>query len=126
MAKWGSETSQELDSGAEFERRKSERTDVVVRVEYTTVDQLFSEFARNINEGGVFVETDQIHPLGTEVHLQFAIPGSEDPLEVVGRVVHMSEGTTGEPQGVGIEFDDLDNQARSRINQLVRELRTRA
>jgi len=40
------------------ERRRSERVDLLVRVDYKTVDELFSEFARNINEGGMFVETD--------------------------------------------------------------------
>ena len=109
-------------TGSEYERRKSDRTDVVVRVDYQTVDELFSDFARNINEGGVFVETDRHHPIGTEVQLEFKIPGSDDPLEVTGRVVRDQS----EPRGVGIEFDDLDGQARQRINQLVRDLRTRA
>ena len=47
-----------LAQEASAERRKSERTDLVVRVDYQTVDELFSEFARNINEGGLFVESE--------------------------------------------------------------------
>ncbi len=108
----------------DYDRRKSDRADLVVRVDYYTVDELFSEFARNINEGGLFVETDTPHPVGTEVHLQFHIPGAEEPLQVVGRVVRTSGDDRNEPNGIGIEFDDLDRQARQRINQLVRSLRT--
>ncbi len=108
------------------DRRKSDRMDLVVRVDYRTVDELFSEFARNINEGGIFVETDAPHPLGTQVHLQFQIPGSEEPLQVVGCVVHISEKDPTEPSGMGIEFDDLDSQEQQRIKELVRSLRTSA
>ena len=114
----------EATSGTEFDRRKTDRADLVVRVAYHTVDELFSEFARNINEGGLFVETETPHAVGTEVSLQFKIPGSDEPLHVVGRVAHTSNGGQGEAPGIGIEFDDLDGQARQRINQLVRRLRT--
>ena len=126
MAKATVQELAEVTSGAEFDRRKSERADVVVQVAYHTVDELFSEFARNINEGGLFVETDTLHPVGTEVSLQFNIPGSDEPLHVVGRVAHTTDGDSGESAGIGIEFDDLDGQARQRINQLVRRLRTDA
>ena len=108
----------------DYDRRKSNRTELVVRVDYQTVDELFSEFARNINEGGLFVETSASHPVGTEVHLQFHVPGAEEPLQVAGRIVRHSGKDSGEPNGMGIEFDDLDRQARQRINQLVRALRT--
>lgn len=65
------------------ERRRWERTDLVVRVDYKTVDELFSEFARNINEGGLFVETENPPSLGASVALQFQIPGSDEPIQVM-------------------------------------------
>ena len=105
------------------ERRRSDRVDLVVRVDYKTVDELFSEFARNINEGGVFVETDTPPEIGSSVALQFKIPGSQDPIQVMGRVVRIAPGDVHEPPGVGIEFEDLDDQSRNLINDLVRNLR---
>ena len=100
------------------ERRQSARTPVTVRIEYETVDSLFSEFTRNINEGGVFIETRK--PLGLEenVQLQFQLPGDEEPVKLSGRVVRV------ESSGMGIEFGELDSIARERINQLVVQLRT--
>jgi type IV pilus assembly protein PilZ len=106
------------------DRRKSPRADLVVRVDYQTVDELFSEFARNINEGGIFIESDHPHPLGTPVKLQFQVPGSEDPIRVSGAVVRVSEGNAAEPAGMGIEFENLDAEARSMIDDLVRSLRS--
>ena len=70
-----------------IERRSSPRAEFVVRVNYQTVDSLFSEFARNINDGGIFVETDAPQPVGTNVELEFKLPGADRPIEVVGNVV---------------------------------------
>jgi len=105
------------------ERRRSDRVDLVVRVDYKTVDELFSEFARNINEGGLFIETETPPAIGSEVALQFSIPGSDQPLQVIGRVVRASPGDRGEPPGMGIEFENLDNQSQDLIDELVRNLR---
>ena len=110
-------------AAAEIDRRKTPRADVIVRVDYQTVDQLFSEFARNINEGGLFVETDNAPEIGTPVELQFQIPGSVDPIQVTGFVVRVTEGDAETGPGMGIEFEDLDAQAREHINELVRKLR---
>ncbi len=110
-------------SGAD--RRKTPRADLVVRVDYHTIDELFSDFARNINEGGLFVETENPHELGTFVKLQFQIPGSSEPIQVSGIVVRISDGSE-EPAGMGIEFENLDDAARGHINELVRKLRSDA
>jgi type IV pilus assembly protein PilZ len=111
------------DADRDLERRRSDRVGLLVRVDYKTVDELFSEFARNINEGGLFVETDTPPEIGASVALQFKIPGSDDPIQVMGRVVRVSPGDMQEPPGIGIEFENLDDQSRNLINDLVRHLR---
>lgn len=115
--------SEEQGDSVGIERRKSARSDLSVRVEYRTVDQLFSDFARNINEGGLFVGTETPHPEGTRISLQFELPGSDESVEVSGIVVRLSTGSTGEPPGMGIEFEELAAADRRRIDQLVRKLR---
>ena len=105
------------------ERRRWERSDLVVRVDYKTVDELFSEFARNINEGGLFVETDTPPAIGASVALEFQIPGSNEPIQVMGRVVRVCDDSHREGPGMGIEFENLDVQSRDLINELVRQLR---
>ena len=105
------------------DRRKSERIPVILRVDYSTVDDFFSEFTANINEGGIFIETAEQHPADTTVALHFQLPGSEEPLQVTGRVVWNSPGEPGQQPGIGIVFEDLDQRARERIDRLVRSLR---
>jgi len=116
-------TTVERSAPRGVERRRWERTDLVVRVDYKTVDELFSEFARNINEGGLFVETDNPPSLGASVELQFQIPGSDEPIQVMGRVVRVCDASHREGPGMGIEFENLDSQSRDLINELVRQLR---
>jgi type IV pilus assembly protein PilZ len=116
------QAGEQFDSG-KVERRRSNRVDYVVRVDYKTVDELFSEFARNINEGGLFVETDAPLGVGCLVALEFKIPGNTAPIQVMGRVVRASQGEHGETPGMGIEFENLDDPSRDLINGLVRNLR---
>jgi type IV pilus assembly protein PilZ len=118
-------TAERLSAEA-LERRKTGRAELVVRVEYRTVDELFSDFARNINEGGIFVETDSPPESGTRVELQFRLPGSEAPVRAAGTVVHVGRDESGEANGMGIEFEELDAPTRQRINELVRKLRAAA
>ena len=118
-------TTQHAVTDAGAERRKASREALVVRLEYETVDKLFSDFTRNINEGGIFVESENPQELGSSVRLQFRLPGSEEPMAARGTVVHVSDGgTTGVP-GMGIEFEALDAPTRQRINELVKALRAR-
>jgi type IV pilus assembly protein PilZ len=108
---------------AEVERRRSQRAELIVRVDYATVDEIFSEFTRDINEGGLFIETEKPPPAGTEVSMQFALPGGHEAVTTVGRVVRVSAGEDSSPPGMGIEFENLSDEARGRINEIIRGLR---
>jgi len=110
---------------AEIERRRSRRTPLVVRVSYSTIDALFSEFTRNINEGGLFIETDTPPPTDTRVALQFQLPGGEEPIQARGRVAWIRPASPEGPAGMGVEFEHLGADARSRIDELVRGLKGR-
>ena len=101
------------------------RAEVVVRIEYGTVDAMFREFTRDINEGGVFVATSEPLALEERVELQFRLPGSEDGIEAIGRVIRVDDGSDGGEAGMAIEFEELDREARASIDQLVRSLRSR-
>jgi uncharacterized protein (TIGR02266 family) len=105
------------------DRRRTERAPVTVAIQYATVDALFSEFTRNINEGGVFVTTREPLPLDAPVTVQFRLPGSGDAIQAHGRVVRVEAAAGAAPGGMAIEFEELDRDARQRIDRLVRSLR---
>jgi type IV pilus assembly protein PilZ len=105
------------------ERRLSQRAPVTVRVDYSTIDAIFSEFTRNINEGGLFIETETPLALDEQVQLHFQLPGVEDPFKVSGRVAWVQEVGADGPPGMGVEFEHLDAGARLRIDEIVQGLR---
>lgn len=109
---------------AETDRRRANRAGVTVRIDYATVDEMFSEFTRDINEGGLFIETEKPHQPGTEVSMQFHLPGSAEALRTIGRVVRVTSGSVGVPAGMGIEFDELTPDDRVKIDHIVRRLRS--
>ncbi len=112
-----------------IERRGSPRADIVVRVNYQNVDSLFSEFARNINEGGIFVETEIPQPLGTNVELEFKLPGAEQPIPVVGNVVRSVSADQVESDvvvGLAIEFENLNSDIRQQNNDIIQKLRSKS
>jgi len=105
------------------ERRQSQRAPVTLRVRYATIDAMFSEFTRNINEGGLFIETETPLALDEQVQMQFRLPGVEDPFKVSGRIAWVSEPGGDEPPGMGVEFENLDRDARRKIDEIVQSLR---
>jgi uncharacterized protein (TIGR02266 family) len=105
------------------ERRRSARVPLKIPVDYSAVDAFFTEFSANINEGGIFVQSDTRSEIGTEVQLQFRLPGREEPLDVTGRVAWLSDGKGESPEGMGIEFTGLTAEVREEINEVVRQLK---
>jgi uncharacterized protein (TIGR02266 family) len=118
-------TGTKRDIEIETERRRSPRSPLVVRVAYSTVDALFTEFTKNVNEGGLFIETESPPPLDTRVALEFKLPGTDAPIRARGRVAWLRAASPEEgPAGMGVEFEQLGSEARESIDALVRQLRT--
>lgn len=123
MSKVTLEDAASAQAASGIDRRRSERADLTVRIDYSTVDEMFSEFTRDINEGGLFIETEKPKSIGTEVTMHFNLPGSQDGIMTVGRVVRITAGDEFTPPGMGIEFDELTDADRVRIDSIVRALR---
>lgn len=111
-------------SSGDSERRQSERQALKVPVDYSAVDAFFGEFSANINEGGIFIETDAPPEIDTLVQLQFRVPGLDRPIQVSGRVAWINDDKDGDAAGMGIEFQELQPEVRDTINALVRKLRS--
>ncbi len=116
--------SSKLLRGSE-ERRSTSREPIKIPIDYSAVDVFFSEFASNINEGGMFIETDTPAELEDVVQLQMRFPELEGPVQVGGRVAWTSDGKDGSPPGMGIEFLELSAATRDTINQVVQKLRAK-
>lgn len=77
----------------------------------------------NINVGGLFVETDRLHPVDTLLTLEFTLPGQTSTLRCKGRVAWVNHPewikTSSLPNGMGIQFLDLTDDAAAAVREIV-------
>ncbi|MEW6327962.1 MAG: TIGR02266 family protein [Thermodesulfobacteriota bacterium] len=111
------------------ERRRAPRKVVRLEIYYSTPMDIFTSLSQNLNEGGIFIETERPAPIGTVVEIKFYLPGDHKPIETHGVVVWSTtsppEKGTGHPgTGMGIEFESLNNHDKERINRFIRDMKS--
>ncbi len=105
-----------------IERRRYERFDAELSVDWTSGENFLFSYIANISEMGIFIRSDAPAPKGTRLRLRFA---SEDQpaLELEGVVMWINpvraDGENLNP-GMGVRFMDLTPEQRERVVDLVR------
>src|SRR5256885_2182667 len=91
--------------------RRQPRLPIKLEVEYRTAGAFLVSYSVNLSKGGIFIETASPLPVGAQLSLMFEVPGAGN-LEVSGSVAWVRQGTetTGLPDGMGIQFDNLDER----------------
>ena len=97
--------------------RRHLRTFVKLKVEATIGQTTRFATVSNISLGGAALETDGKLPLGEIVKLQFFLPGDDDAISVIGKVVRDAEDEG--PSSYGCQFLDLTEGDRHRIHDFV-------
>jgi len=105
--------------------RKSERLQHELLVAYRTVDGFITDWAVNISRGGMFINTRNPLALGSVVRLIVSLPDAAFPFDLTGRVirVHPNDPESDQVPGMGIEFIDVDEDKRVRLERFVDRLR---
>ncbi|MFL5347595.1 MAG: TIGR02266 family protein [Hyalangium sp.] len=83
----------------------------------------FTGFSPDISSGGLFVATVETVPRGTQVELDFTLPGGR-PLKASGVVRFLREPNDHTPDlmpGVGVQFQDLQPEVALLISDFVRQ-----
>ncbi len=89
--------------------RGSERAPISLLIEYRINDSVFNGYLYTISEGGLFIRTTNIKPVGTELDLAFHLPGMEEITIAKGIIVHVRVLKNGDPSnihppGMGVKF----------------------
>ena len=72
--------------------------------------------SKDISEGGIFVESSHIFPIGAELEMQGKLPYAHGELKIQGTVVrHHQEPNSGTIDGMAIEFKSLSEKERKMI-----------
>jgi hypothetical protein len=90
---------------------------VTVNREFSSVDELITEYVTNISRSGVFIRSDSPLPVGTTVNLRFTVIVDElETVEGLGKVVRVAD------EGMGVVFIELTSISQN----LVARIMTRA
>jgi Tfp pilus assembly protein PilZ len=108
----------EPTTGVRIERRAAVRVPVRVAVSLICIERKVYGWVSNISAGGLFVQADQMFPIGSRVIVDalLAIDNAVHHLKVEGRVAHTHGG------GMGIEFVKPDSASVLFIRRLVNRL----
>jgi uncharacterized protein (TIGR02266 family) len=110
----------------EAQRRLAQRFQVDLELTLQSESTIWIGHAENVSDGGVFVATKELKPIGTEVEMTLKLPGNMLPVWAVGVVCWIREtsGKADAPLGMGIQFRLIADEALRRIRDYVRERQT--
>jgi len=110
------------------ERRRDERHPLRIRMDYrdATGGNFLYEYTQNISSGGIFIETREPLPVGTEVEMRFQPPGAEEVLEVTGKVMWVNpyrpDSDDNPNPGMGIQFENIPDEIKEQLAEVVKAI----
>ena len=111
-------------SEASSDRRRHERFETSLAVDYASGENFLFAYLKNISEMGIFIRSDTPLEIGTDLRLRFHVEGQE-PLILEGRVIwvnpYRETGDNLNP-GMGVRFKKLTPELREKVVELVRTI----
>lgn len=103
--------------------RRFNRVPVSLEVQYRTKGSFLVSYSLNLSKGGIFLETSDLYPIGTELTVRFEVPGNDRPIETSARVMWVRRKTSEEglPPGLGLQFHMLEENIGKIIDNLVQD-----
>ncbi|MBE2249317.1 MAG: TIGR02266 family protein [Myxococcus sp.] len=104
-------------------KRQSPRVRMQAQVDFESDDNFFNGFSANISDGGVFIATVNVLPLGTSVDVGFTLPTGER-IECKGVVRWVREIDDKQPDvfpGMGVQFVDLEARGAKAIENFIQQ-----
>jgi uncharacterized protein (TIGR02266 family) len=105
------------------QRRNNQRFQVDLELTLQSESTIWIGQLENVSDGGVFVASKELKPIGTEVEVTLKLPGNLLPIWAVGVVcwIRDTSGKDDTPLGMGIQFRLIADDALRRIRDFVRE-----
>ena len=92
------------------------------------LQEFVSSSVRDISLGGIFIETDQVKPIGTTIYFRFPYNNDYNVCELVGKVVRSIPPTQSSDipfvPGIGVKFDEMGKTAKEVLSKVIKEFET--
>lgn len=103
------------------ERRRYQRVQLETDVTFESDHNFFTGFMEDISEGGLFIATYKLQPMGTQIEVTFTLPDGHI-VRATGSVRWVRDPrdeSPGAPPGMGIQFDELLPEDREAIHAFI-------
>lgn len=108
-----------------LDTRAEPRAAVYASVDLFSENNFWSGLTMNMSDGGVFVATHNVVPVGTVLVLNLLLPFEKEPVITLAQV-RWSRAYTGQadvPPGLGLQFVDTDTKSLAKIRKFVATMR---
>jgi len=111
-----------VERGPRGQHRRTRRVPVCLGVGFDSDSSSFSGVTSDISEGGLFVATHSLPPVGSEIELRFSLPaGPELHARGVVRWLRDANDADAAPPGIGVQFNALPEHDLSAIRAFIDE-----
>lgn len=115
-----------MDGDTQFDRRDSVRVDVHLSVQVVEArSTIHMTVASDLSEGGMFIHELLPFEIGTNLLIDFQLPGVQRALRCSAEVAHTRdhflEGMPNRPIGNGLKFHQLPDEDRALIARYIRD-----
>jgi uncharacterized protein (TIGR02266 family) len=96
------------------------RVEIHVEVTMESDSNFYTGLSSNVSEGGLFVASDALPPIGTRLLVRFALGESVDHIDAVGEVCWLRDLVSSDfPCGFGLRFLEISDEALGRVARFV-------
>ncbi len=101
--------------------RSHRRLSLELEVSLQSDSNFYIGLTENLSNGGIFVATHLVQPIGTVVSITLRLPNRKEPLALGGRVKWVREfsDTLEVPPGMGIEFETISDDCARAIHEFL-------
>jgi uncharacterized protein (TIGR02266 family) len=105
-------------------KRRAARLHHEIPVAYRSVGSFLTDWATNIGQGGLFINTRKPLAVGTAVKILVQLPGASFPFQLEGRITRVAEydNAANMVPGMAVEFTGMDEDKRREIESFVARL----
>jgi uncharacterized protein (TIGR02266 family) len=115
----------QIDVNEKPETRREERANAYISVDVFSEHNFYTGLSMNMSEGGVFVATYNVAPVGSIVVIHMSLPFETEPVVMLAEV-RWTRPPSDQPEcppGLGLQFVNPEPEALERVKRFVQTVR---
>jgi uncharacterized protein (TIGR02266 family) len=105
----------------EDERRSLLRSELELAIKFNSDSHYCTAITANLSEGGLFISTNELKPIGTQIDLTITLPSPLPAVWARGEVRWIGEASSGAeaPLGMGVQFRMISDESLRTIREFL-------